>query len=86
MILINGIKIPENARAIKLEPSPHLDKAVVEYDKGKDVLVYHVETLISCFVEQGMTTEEAWEWFDYNTLRTGDYVRNYPKFIYEKKT
>tara|TARA_Y100000592_G_scaffold100310_1_gene179667 strand:- start:6572 stop:6829 length:258 start_codon:yes stop_codon:yes gene_type:complete len=85
MIVINGIEIPRDTNAIKLEPSPQLDKAVVEYDREKDILVYHVDTLISCFVEQGMSTEEAWEWFDYNTLRTGDYIKNYPNFIYEKK-
>ena len=68
---------------VKLEPSPSLDKAVVEYDKQNDVLVYNVETLIECFIENGMTREEAWDWFNYNTLNTN--VQGYPKFTYEKK-
>ena len=81
MIVINGIKIPEDTKSIKLEPSSSLDKAVVEYDKESDVLIYDVETLIKCFIEEGMTEEEAWEWFNYNTLGTS--VKGYPKFICE---
>ena len=81
MIKINGITLPENTRAIKLEPSNLLDRAVVKYDKEKDILHYSVEVLIECFQEDGMTHEEACEWFHYNTLRTADYVKNYPNFI-----
>jgi hypothetical protein len=84
MIIINGIKIPENAKAIKLEPSPSLDKAIVAYDIDNDILVYDVETLIECYVEGGMTEEEAWDWYSYNTVRTGYYVKNYPRFIHEE--
>jgi len=83
MIVINGIKIPEDTNSIKLEPSPSLDKAVVAYDIDKDVLIYQIETLIECYVEGGMTEEEAWDWFSYNTVRTGPYVENYPNFISE---
>ena len=84
MIIINGIKIPEDAKAIKLEPSPSLDKAIVAYDIDKDILIYDVETLIECYVEGGMTVEEAWDWYSYNTVRTGYYVKNYPRFIHEE--
>lgn len=84
MFIINGFKLPENTRAVKLEPSPSLDKAVVKYDKEKDILYYSVEVLIECFQEDGMTYEEAWDWFNYNTVRTGDYVKQYPEFIYEE--
>tara|TARA_Y100000592_G_scaffold26415_1_gene41805 strand:- start:158 stop:421 length:264 start_codon:yes stop_codon:yes gene_type:complete len=82
MFVINGFKLPENTRAVKLEPSPSLDKAIIEYDKENDVLVYDVEVLIECFVENGMSHEEAWDWFNYNTLNTN--VQGYPKFTYEK--
>jgi hypothetical protein len=85
MIKINGITIPENTGAIKLEPSNLLDKAVIKYDKEKDILYYSVEVLIECFQESGMTEEEAWEWFHYNTLRTANHVANYPEFIYKKE-
>jgi hypothetical protein len=81
MLIINGIEIPLETNALKLEPSPALDLAVVGYDKDKDVLVYHVETLIECFVKQGMDEDEAWEWFNYNTLGTS--APHYPKFIVE---
>ena len=84
MIIINGIKIPEDAKAIKLEPSPSLDKAIVAYDIDNDILIYDVETLIECYVEGGMTEEEAWDWYSYNTVRTGYYVKNYPRFIHEE--
>ena len=84
MIKINGIMLPENTGAIKLEPSKLLDKAVVKYDKEKDILIYSVESLLECFQESGMTEEEARDWFSYNTLRTGDYVKQYPEFIYEE--
>ncbi len=84
MIKINGIVLPDNTGAIKLEPSTLLDKAVVRYDKEKDILYYSVEVLLECFQEQGMTEEEARDWFSYNTLRTGDYVKQYPEFIYEE--
>ena len=84
MIKINGITIPEDTDAIKLEPSNLLDKAVVKYDKERDILYYSVDILIQCFQESGMSYEEAWEWFHYNTLRTANYVANYPEFIYEK--
>ena len=83
MIKINGITLPENTGAIKLEPSSLLDKAVIKYDKEKDILVYSAEILIECFQESGMTEEEARDWFSYNTLRTGDYVKQYPEFIFE---
>lgn len=83
-MLINGIEIPEDTNSIKLEPSPSLDKAVIAYDADKDILVYDVETLITCFIEGGMTEEEAWDWFSYNTVRTGNYVKNYPRFVYEE--
>lgn len=76
--------LPENTGAIKLEPSKLLDKAVVKYDKEKDILIYSVESLLECFQESGMTEEEARDWFSYNTLRTGDYVKQYPEFIYEE--
>ena len=49
MFVINGFKLPENTRAVKLEPSPSLDKAVIEYDKENDVLVYDD---IECKVEK----------------------------------
>ena len=83
-MVINGIEIPDDTQALKLEPSPHLDRAVVGYDKDEDLLIYDSETLIECFVEQGMTDEEAWDWFNYNTL--GTYAKGYPKFIFEENT
>ena len=80
MIIINGFKLPDNTNAIKLEPSS-LDVAVIGYNEKKDVLIYHANILIDCFMHQGMTEDEAWEWFNYNTL--GAITSNYPSFVYE---
>lgn len=82
MASINGINIPDDTNAVKLEPASYLDKAVIEYDSINDVLIYDTATLIKCFVEMGMTEEEAWDWFNYNTL--GTTFKGYPKFIFEK--
>ena len=79
MVVINGIKLPQDTKAIRLEPAEQLDTAVFSYSPERDILVYFTPTLISCFMEQGMTEEEAWEWFHYNTLGTS--VANYPVFI-----
>ena len=83
-MFINGIEIPDDTQALKLEPSPELDIAIIEYDEENDILVYDVETLIECYVNKGMTYEEAWDWYSYNTVRTGNYVKNYPRFVYEE--
>ena len=81
MIKLNNCILPDNTNAIKLEPASILNKAIVGYEKKYDFLIYDVNILIECFMEQGMTKEEAWEWFNYNTL--GTIVSNYPRFIYE---
>jgi hypothetical protein len=79
MIIINGIELPQETMAIRLEPSKYLDAAIHSYSSEKDVLIYYVPTLISSFIDQGMTESEAWEWFHYNTLNT--HIANYPIFI-----
>ena len=81
MILINEIELPLETQAIRLEPSEDLDKAVYSYSEEDDILTYHIPTLLDCFIAQGMTWEEAWDWFNYNTL--GTYAPNYPNFLDE---
>lgn len=83
MIFINNVELPEDTNSVRLEPCEELDKAVIGYDQDEDKLIYSVDTLLSCFEAMGMTLQDAWEWFLYNTLRTGDYVENYPIFIDE---
>jgi len=82
MIKIEDFTLPDETRAVVLEPRSLLNRAIIEYNEDKDVLIYDVNVLIECFQEGGMTEEEAWDWFHYNTVRTGDYVPNYPKFIF----
>lgn len=82
MILINGIELPQESEAIRLEPASYLDRAVHSYSEEDDILIYYIPTLIECFEEQGMTTEEAWDWFNYNTLGMCGYS-HYPVFLDE---
>jgi len=83
MIVINGIELPQETKAIRLEPAGQLDAAVYAYSAERDILIYFAPTLINIFVEEGMTEEEAWEWFYYNTLGTS--AANYPVFIDHEK-
>lgn len=82
MILINGIELPLETQAIRLEPAEYLDKAVHSYSEDDDILTYYIPTLLDCFVDEGMTYAEAWDWFNYNTL--GTYAPNYPNFLDEE--
>lgn len=73
---INGFDIPDGS--ILLEPRKYHDKAIIGF---KDVVLYDYDLLLDSFVEQGMTYEEASEWISYNTIRTGQYIDNFPKVI-----
>ena len=79
MIKINNIELPDETNAIRLEPASDLDEAVVGYDIERDVLMYSSEILVLCFQNMGMSHEEAWEWFYYNTLNI--YLDHYPVFL-----
>ena len=71
---------------------PNLEPALVGYiwDKamdGSDTIraVYDHDKILDCLVQQGMSDDEANEWFSYNTQRTADQfaaTRNHPTFIY----
>lgn len=71
---------------------PNLEPALVGYiwDQafdGSDTIraVYDHDKILDCLIQQGMSDEEASEWFSYNTQRTADQfaaTRNHPTFIY----
>jgi len=44
-----------------------LEDAIVGVDHN-GYLVYSHEQMLRCFMEQGMTQEEAFEWIDFNIL------------------
>lgn len=59
--------------AIVLEPRSQFNNAIVGI-ASTGVLVYSARLCVESFVAQGMSHDEAVEYFHYNTLRTMDYV------------
>ena len=61
-----------------------LDDAVigVNYELDPPRLVYSINEITECFVKQGMTEDEAIEYYEYNTARSIPYVTNAPILIY----
>lgn len=52
--------LPEETKAVLLEPRNHLDLAIIDYDSDNDVLIYCYNLLIDAF----MSISEDW---DYHT-------------------
>lgn len=51
------------------------DDAILGVDESRMVLIYSVEKCLECLVlNDGMTEEEAIDWFYYNTIRGNDYM------------
>ena len=46
-----------------------LDNAVIGVDQNAEKLVYSINAIVDCFVEQGMEPDEAIEYYEYNTAR-----------------
>ena len=44
-----------------------LDDAIIGVDTDNMVLVYSSDQCVDCFIEQGMSREEAIEFFEFNT-------------------
>ena len=68
---------------------PDLEPALVGYmwdilQDGSEIMraVYDYYKILDCLVKQGRSDEEAVDWFSYNTLRTAQYVKGGPKFLY----
>ena len=55
---------------VRLEPREHLDPCIVGVVQrfNDTVLLYSKRAVLASFVAQGMTEEEAREYFDYNTV------------------
>lgn len=57
-----------------------LDDTIIGVEEGTARVVY---ACIDCFISQGMTYEEAVEWFNYNTIRGAQYMgEKSPIFIH----
>ena len=59
-----------------------LDNAVIGVDQNAEKLVYSINDIVDCFVEQGMEPDEAIEYYEYNTARAIPYIPNAPILIY----
>lgn len=79
-------------RGLSVIVFPDLEAALVGYANdqapdGSDTIraVYNYDKVIACLVKQGMTDEEAREWFCVNTLQTAESFsaeRKAPIFLY----
>jgi len=72
-------KLNDNSCAILLEPRKYHDSSIIGYNKKEDRFMYDMYQFIEQLSDQGMSSEEAYEWFSFNTL--GTYVSNYPIFL-----
>lgn len=59
-----------------------LDNAVIGVDQNAERLVYSINAIVDCFVEEGMEPDEAIEYYEYNTARAVPYIENAPILIY----
>jgi len=59
-----------------------LDNAVIGVDQNSEKLVYSINAIVDCFVEQGMEPDEAIEFYEYNTARAVPYIENAPILVY----
>ena len=59
-----------------------LDNAVIGVDQNAERLVYSINAIVDCFVEEGMEPDEAIEFYEYNTARAVPYIENAPILIY----
>lgn len=71
--------LKDDSKAILLEPREYHDSSIIGYNEKEDRFMYCKQHFMDQLEEQGMTSEEAYEWFYYNTL--GTYVSNYPIFL-----
>ena len=68
---------------------PDLEPALVGYiwdqaRDGSDTIraVYDPDKILDCLVQQGMSDEEAYEWFTQQTTNRFEATRKHPIFIY----
>jgi hypothetical protein len=61
-----------------------LDEAIIGVyaDTETPRLVYSIGEITECFVKQGMTPDEAIDFYEYNTARSIPYVKDAPILIY----
>ena len=77
MIEIDELK-NENEDLVYLGDSPEQYKdAIVGLTCDSNHVVYDYDKFADCLVSEGMTYEDAYEWIEYNTLRSLPYAGAY---------
>ena len=71
--------LKDGSQAIVLEPRVYHDSAILGYSLEEDRFMYSKQQFLEQLAEQGMTYEEAIEYYHYNTI--GTYAKNYPVFL-----
>jgi hypothetical protein len=59
-----------------------LDDAVIGVDQNAECLVYSINDIVECFVEHGMTHDEAINEYEYNINSYMPYSKKSPILIY----
>ena len=78
----------EMEEVVVLEPREQFDQAIVgwvERFNQPAIICYDVKKVINSFVENGMTEEDAWEWYSYNTVGAW-FGENTPCFLHIRET
>ena len=73
-----------DVEAVFLDPPETFDEAILgiaETAGDLCTIAYDRVRIIDAFVAQGMTRDEAEEWFEYNTVRGCAHLENPPVFI-----
>jgi len=74
-----------NPNAILLEPQHIYNSAIIGYDtEGR--ITYSIDGIMDALKKEGMNWDEAYEYFEFNTLGTFQSMNepNKPIFIYEQ--
>jgi hypothetical protein len=59
-----------------------LDRAVIGIDQNYERLVYSVNEIVDLYIEEGMTYEEALDYYEYKTARGVPFIENGPILVY----
>jgi hypothetical protein len=59
-----------------------LDDAVIGVDQNLDRLVYSITDIIDIYIQQGMSHEEAIDYYEYTTARATPFIDNGPILVY----
>lgn len=59
-----------------------LDDAVIGVDQNLERLVYSITDIINIYIQQGMSHEDAIDYYEYTTARATPFIDNGPILVY----